>query len=232
MAVAGRRRRNGFEEVWRRHYVALRSGVLSGARKVPFRGAAHSLGCVPRCVTPSAFGVMPCGGDRSGLSDASPSTQPSTRSVRHRHLCAIREPARRGALSAHPPPGSPVTERPEVASEPARHDGVVDVAIDECAFPARAMFPGQRWGERVMAPEEADYRDRRWTTVIPDSDAHRCFGPRCATPMEVTKACSSLRCGGRPRFGHRRSVADADRLLDEMGLQVVVFGFQPGALWR
>jgi hypothetical protein len=53
-----------------------------------------------------------------------------------------------------------------------------------------------------------------------------------ATPMEVTKACFlASPCGGRSRFGHRRSVADADRPFDEMGLHIVVFGFQPGALW-
>ncbi len=93
-------------------------------------------------------------------------------------------------------------------------------------------IPGQRWDEQIMAPEEADLPASALGDGIPDSDAHRCFGPRCGNPMEVTKGCSSPHAAeGRPRFGHRRSVADADRLFDEMGLQVVVFGFQPGAPW-
>ena len=34
-----------------------------------------------------------------------------------------------------------------------------------------------------------------------------------------------------PRFGHRRSVVNAERLFDKTGFHVVVFGFQPGGLW-
>lgn len=70
---------------------------------------------------------------------------------------------------------------------------------------------------------------RRWSPIRTRTGA----GPGCGnSPMEVTKAgFHHLALRGRVAVRTPHSTADADRLLDEMALDVVAVGFQPRGHW-
>lgn len=73
---------------------------------------------------------------------------------------------------------------------------------------------------------------RRWPRVVPDSDAHRCWARLWQLSDGGDEGrVPSPRAAGSVAVRTPPSTADADRLFDEMGLDVVAVGFQPRGHW-